>query len=93
MTVGFTAGIAVTIFTGQIAGFLGLTGLARQESFVGNMKELVLHLDTLNPYSVLTAALCLAIILLTPRVMPRMPGSLDAANTAAQKTMTALRGR
>ncbi len=76
VTVGFTAGIAVTIFTGQIAGFLGLTGLVRQESFVGNMKELVLHLDTLNPYSVLTAALCLAIILLTPRVMPRMPGSL-----------------
>ncbi len=76
VTVGFTAGIAVNIFVGQISAFLGLHGLARQESFFGNMREIAIHLNTLNSYSVLTGALCLAIILLTPRVLPRVPGSL-----------------
>ena len=76
VTVGFTAGIAVNIFTGQIPGFLGLQGLTRQESFLASMREIGLHLHTINSYSVLTAAFCLAIILLTPRFLPRVPGSL-----------------
>ena len=76
VTVGFTAGIAVNIFVGQIPGFFGLQGLARHESFLANVREIFLHLDTANGYSLLTAGLCLAIILLTPRVLPRVPGSL-----------------
>ena len=76
VTIGFTAGIAVNIFTGQIPSFLGLTGLARHEGFIDNMREIGLHLSTLNLYSVFTAVLCLAVILLTPRVLPKVPGSL-----------------
>ncbi|SMD09022.1 SulP family inorganic anion transporter [Sporomusa malonica] len=76
VTIGFTAGIAVNIFTGQIANFLGLVGLARHEGFIDSMREILLHLDTVNLYSILTAALCLAIILVTPRFFPRVPGSL-----------------
>src|SRR5690625_2439334 len=36
VTVGFTAGIAVIIFSGQIANFLGLTGVERHEYFYFN---------------------------------------------------------
>ena len=32
VTIGFTAGIAVIIFTGQIANFLGLTGIKKHEA-------------------------------------------------------------
>ena len=76
VTVGFTAGIAVNIFVGQVPSFLGLNGLEKHESFVANLHEILLHLGTANVYSVLTAALCLTIILATPRVLPKVPGSL-----------------
>lgn len=76
VTIGFTAGIAVNIFTGQIANFLGLTGLERHESFLATMNDIISHLGTTNPYSALTATICLVIILITPRFLPKMPGSL-----------------
>lgn len=76
VTIGFTAGIAVNIFTGQIPNFLGLSGLERHESFVANMQEILAHLYTINSYSALTAAICLAVILITPRFLPKIPGSL-----------------
>ncbi|MDO3411134.1 SulP family inorganic anion transporter [Saccharibacillus sp. CPCC 101409] len=76
VTVGFTAGIAVTIFAGQIGNFLGLSGLERHESFLLNMKELAVHIGTLNPYAVLIAAVCLASLLVVPRVLPKVPPSL-----------------
>ncbi|WP_411343731.1 SulP family inorganic anion transporter [Paenibacillus sp. WLX1005] len=82
VTVGFTAGIAVTIFTGQIGSFLGLTGLQRHESFLLNMKEIGLHLHTINLYSVAIALLCLTALLLIPRVLPRIPASLVGLLTA-----------
>ncbi|WP_068621252.1 SulP family inorganic anion transporter [Paenibacillus tuaregi] len=76
VTIGFTTGIAVTIFAGQIGNFLGLTGLSKHESFLANMKELGAHLYRTNMYSVLTAAICLTALLLTPRLLPKVPGSL-----------------
>lgn len=76
VTIGFTSGIAVIIFSGQIANFLGLSGIAKHENFVPNMKEIVLHLGTVNLYSVLTAAICLAVLLLAPKWMPKVPASL-----------------
>lgn len=76
VTTGFTAGIAVIIFTGQIANFLGLEGIQKHEDFLANMKEIALHLSTINLYSVMTAMICLLFILLTPRFFPKVPGSL-----------------
>lgn len=76
VTVGFTAGIAVLIFTGQIANFLGLTNIERHEKFIDNIKELIIHMGSLNIYSILTAILSLVIILITPKVLPKVPGAL-----------------
>ncbi|HHY74777.1 MAG TPA: sulfate permease [Bacillus bacterium] len=76
VTIGFTAGIAIIIFTGQIANFLGLTGLQNHEKFFDNMKEIVSHLGTINIYSVITALISLFIILITPKILPKVPGSL-----------------
>lgn len=76
VTIGFTAGIAVIIFTGQISNFLGLTGMQRHEDFLSNMKEIGIHLSTINPYSVMTAIICFAILFLTPKLFPKVPGSL-----------------
>lgn len=76
VTIGFTAGIAVIIFSGQIANFLGLSDIERHESFLANMNEIVTHLNTINVYSVLTAIICLLVILISPKFLPKIPGSL-----------------
>ena len=76
VTIGFTAGIAVIIFTGQIADFLGLSGVVKHELFLANMKEIAMRLGTVNLYSVLVAAVCLAALILTPKLLPKVPGSL-----------------
>ena len=76
VTIGFTAGIAITIFTGQIASFLGLTGIKKHEEFILNLKEILVHLNSINLFSLLTAGICLMIVLLTPKVAPKIPGPL-----------------
>ncbi|MCH6264086.1 SulP family inorganic anion transporter [Neobacillus citreus] len=76
VTIGFTAGIAVTIFTGQIASFLGLEGIKKHEEFILNIKEIVVHLGSTNIFSILTAVICLATIIITPKIAPKVPGPL-----------------
>ncbi|WP_040209636.1 SulP family inorganic anion transporter [Neobacillus jeddahensis] len=76
VTIGFTAGIAVTIFTGQVASFLGLVGIKKHEEFILNFKEIIVNISTINIYSLLTAAICLVIVLITPRIAPKIPGPL-----------------
>jgi SulP family sulfate permease len=76
VTIGFTAGIAVIIFSGQIANFLGLSNLKKEESFLLNMKEILLNLHTVNIYSVLVAVISLAIVILAPKYITKIPGAL-----------------
>ncbi|GFN31370.1 SulP family inorganic anion transporter [Paenibacillus xylaniclasticus] len=76
VTIGFTAGIAVTIFSGQISNFLGLTGIKNHEYFIDKMKEIYLHLNTINIYSVIVAAIGLALIIITNKYVPKVPGAL-----------------
>ncbi|MFS0778062.1 sulfate permease [Neobacillus sp. 3P2-tot-E-2] len=76
VTIGFTTGIAITIFTGQIASFLGLTGIKKHEEFINNVNEIIIHMDTINLFSILTAVVCLATIFLTPKIAPKVPGPL-----------------
>lgn len=76
VTIGFTSGIAVIIFTGQVANFLGLTGVEKHESFLANVKEIFLNIGTINLYSILTAVVCLVTIILTPKILPKVPGPL-----------------
>jgi sulfate permease, SulP family len=76
VTIGFTTGIAITIFMGQVASFLGLAGIKKHEEFILNVKELYIHLDTANFFSILTALICLIAMILTPKFAPKVPGPL-----------------
>jgi SulP family sulfate permease len=76
VTIGFTSGIAVIIFTGQIGNFLGLTDMEKHERFLANMREIFLHIDSVSLYSIITAVICLIAILLTPKLLPKVPGPL-----------------
>ncbi|AOH53992.1 sodium-independent anion transporter [Peribacillus muralis] len=73
--IGFTTGIAIIIFSGQIASFLGMK-VEKHEAFIDNMKELVIKADTINLYSIVVACICFIVILLAPKVLPRVPGAL-----------------
>ncbi len=74
--IGFTAGIAVIIFSGQIANFLGLKGVEKHESFFLNMREIVVHLGTVNSLATLTAVIGLIVILAAQKYIPKIPGAL-----------------
>lgn len=76
VTIGFTSGIAVIIFTGQISNFLGLENIKKHEAFIANMHEIFLHLETVNFYSIIIALICFFIILISPRIFPSIPGPL-----------------
>ncbi|PAV29658.1 sodium-independent anion transporter [Virgibacillus profundi] len=73
VTIGFTAGIAVIIFSGQIGDFLGLEGLEKKEYFHQNIIQLLQQINTINWYSFFTAAAGLLIIIFIPKLFPRVP--------------------
>lgn len=73
---GFTAGIAVIIFTGQLENFLGLEDVEKFPFFHENMAELFGRLGTINLYSIATALICFAVMWLTNKYVRIVPGSL-----------------
>lgn len=93
VTIGFTAGIAVIIFTGQISNLLGLKNMEQHESFIDNMKEIGAHINTMNIYSVLIALLCFTIMMITPKVLPKVPGALVGIIVSACVTAIFLNGK
>lgn len=73
---GFTAGIAVTIFTTQIGDFLGLTTGKMPGDFLGKIKVYASCISTFSLYPFLVAAISLIIIFLWPKINKKIPGSL-----------------
>lgn len=85
ITVGFTAGIAVTIFLGQIKDFLGLTyinGAKPIEAFE-KMEANVHNISTFDWQSLLVGAVCLMILIIYPKFEKRVPPSLIAVVVGA----------
>jgi SulP family sulfate permease len=62
VVVGFTAGIAVTIFTSQIKDSLGLDMGTVPAHFVDKMLAFWQNIDTVNPYAVFTVVLTFTLI-------------------------------
>ena len=80
ITVGFTAGIAVTLVIGQLKDFLGLTYPAGTNA-IETVDKLVLvfeNIKTINWWSVLIGVIGLAILIVWPKVSKKIPGSLIA---------------
>lgn len=78
--VGFTSGIAVTIFTTQIADVFGLRfgGEAIPGDFIGKWMLYARHFDTVNWWNVVVSLVSIGIIALTPKFSKKIPGSLVA---------------
>jgi SulP family sulfate permease len=79
VTMGFTSGIAVLIFSTQIKDFLGLRVDKVPSEFIEKMQVLFSHLGTFQPVSLVLAAASLTIILAWPKAWQRrVPGSIVA---------------
>jgi SulP family sulfate permease len=78
---GFTSGIAVIIFLGQIPEFLGLT-LPRAEHAPALFMEIMRHIRETNWQTAVIGALALAIGILWPKVTRKVPASLVAVIAA-----------
>ena len=78
VVIGFTNGIALLIASTQIKEFLGL-GMAEPPSeFFARMAAVAGSIGTVDAATVALATASLALILLTPRWLPRVPGSIVA---------------
>ncbi|HBY16435.1 MAG TPA: sodium-independent anion transporter [Porphyromonadaceae bacterium] len=79
IVVGFTAGIALTIFSTQMPDFFGLTiNEAVPGDFIGKWRVYVANFNTIDLSTLLIGLLSLLIIILTPKVSKRIPGALTA---------------
>lgn len=88
VTVGFTAGIAVIIFTSQLKELFGLDIAHEPAAFLPKLEAIWGSLGTLNPAAVALSALAIAIIVGLRRFRPKWPGMLIAV--AATAAVTAL---
>ena len=80
ITTGFTSGIAVTIVIGQLKDFFGVTypdgvkpieTMEKLEAFIGNF-------NTVNTDALIVGAVSLAILIVSPYIFKKIPGSLIA---------------
>lgn len=78
VTVGFTSGIAVLIFTTQIKDFLGIEISKMPAEFHSKIIAIVQNLHTINFYELGISVLCLLILIYWPRITKKIPGSLIA---------------
>lgn len=78
ITSGFTFGIAVTIVIGQIKDFLGLTFSESPIETVEKVEETVRCIDTFNGYALLIGLISLAVLILWPKKLEKIPASLIA---------------
>ena len=78
--VGFTSGIAVTIFTTQIADIFGLNfqGEKVPGDFIGKWLIYFRHFDSVNWWNAIVSFISIFIIAITPKFSKKIPGSLIA---------------
>ncbi len=78
VTIGFTSGIALIIFSSQIRDLLGLEMQSVPSGFVPKWDAYVHAFDTVNPWALVVAAATLSIITVWPRISTRIPGPFVA---------------
>lgn len=78
IVVGFTSGIAVTIFTTQIKDLLGLSIGEVPSDFIDKWGVYLTHLDTTDFWSAVIGIASVVVIAVMPRLSKKIPGSLVA---------------
>jgi sulfate permease, SulP family len=80
--VGFTSGIGVIIWVGQWKDFFGLHPAAGGEHFHEKLTNLLMAFPSLHPATTVLALLSFVLLIVSPRVLKRVPGPLVAMVSA-----------
>ncbi len=79
IVVGFTAGIAVTIFSTQMPDFFGLTINEKiPGDFIGKWDVYIRHFSSVDVMTAAVGLISMLIIILTPKISRKIPGALTA---------------
>jgi len=78
VTIGFTSGIALIIFSSQVKDFLGLRVGAVPADFIGKWRAVAGHFASFNPWALFVAGFALVIIIGWPRLNRRIPSPFVA---------------
>ncbi len=78
IVVGFTSGIALTIFATQIKDLFGLQVESVPAGFLDKWAVYFEHFDTVNWWTLLIGVCSILVIVFTPKISRRIPGSLVA---------------
>lgn len=78
ITTGFTCGIAVTLFAGQLKDFFGLAMDSVPSEFLNKIIAYVTNISTINWTTTIIGLVAVAIMLVWPKVTDKIPGSLVA---------------
>lgn len=78
ITAGFTAGVAIGIFAGQIKDFLGLEMGSVPAEFIEKVVEYVKVIDTVDVHTLIVGVISLVILIIMPKISKIVPGSLVA---------------
>lgn len=78
ITVGFTGGIAVTLFVQQLKDFFGLEIENVPSHFFDRISSYIDHASTMNIWALIIGCIALAIMIVWPYITEKIPGSLVA---------------
>jgi sulfate permease, SulP family len=78
VTIGFTSGIALIIFSSQVKDLLGLEMGAVPAEFLAKWNAYARAFHSVNPWALVVAALAFTIILVWPKLERRIPGPFVA---------------
>ena len=78
ITTGFTTGIAITLVIGQLKDFMGLTFKNSPIETIDKLKEVVSCIATFNWQAFVIGAVSLAILIIFPKFIKRIPPSIFA---------------
>ena len=78
VTLGFTAGIGIVIATLQIKDAFGLENIQPAANYIEQFGALITALPTIHLGDTLVAAATLAVLIIWPRFVPKIPGHLVA---------------
>lgn len=76
VTVGFTSGIAVIIFSTQIRDFFGLSIEKLPADFIGQWSLYIVDILSFHWPSLILSVSCIVVLVLWPKITHRIPGSL-----------------
>ncbi|RDY32839.1 SulP family inorganic anion transporter [Lachnotalea glycerini] len=78
ITTGFTSGIAVTIFIGQVKDFLGLKFKTAPVETMDKLNACITSIKTVNYQALIIGCISICILIVWPKVSQKIPGSLIA---------------